>query len=376
MEWVRKKVKQFPGGRGAFVAPTAADARDVMVEGESGIMRVCPPGERPHYSPTYRRLTFPNGCTILLFSADEPERLRGPQNHFAVGDEVAAWKYPQYTLDMLMLGMRLGRVPQVLFGTTPKNIHVIVSLFNDPTVIKLHGSTYENRQNLAEAFFEDIIRKYEGTNLGEQELMGRIIPDNERALWKRDVIESGRVDESVVPDLDRIVIAIDPAMRSASSIRNRTVNETGIIVAGHSKSNSTTYVIEDGTIIGTPEQWASAAIKLYEKYQADAIIAETNNGGDMVETTIRIVDSKVPFKSVVATRGKKTRAEPIAALYERGLVKHVGYFPQLEDQMCSWEIGDPSPDRMDAMVWAVTELALSNTQRTEMVQARFRWEIR
>lgn len=353
-EWVRGLVESGKAKRIALVAPTAADARDVMVEGESGILAIAPPWNRPVYEPSKRRLTWPNGAIATTYSADEPDRLRGPQHDAAWADELAAWRYPD-AWDMLMFGLRLGKDPRVIVTTTPKPVKVIRDLVEDPTTVVTRGSTYENIANLAPAFVEQIIAKYEGTRLGRQELYAEILDDVPGALWSRAVIDGLRVKEAL--ELRRIVVAIDPAVTSEEGS-----DETGIIVAGVGYDGHG-YVLKDLACRASPNDWARRAVEAYYRYEADAIIGEVNNGGDLVETVIRTVDRNVPFKAVRASRGKAVRAEPVAALYEQGRVHHVGTFDVLEDQLCAITPdgyqGAGSPDRADALVWALTELMLA-----------------
>jgi len=370
-EWVREEVQTGRRGRLAFVARTAADTRDVMVEemsqaAGSGILQVSPPWFRPEYEPSKRRLTWPNGATATLYSSDEPDLLRGPQHDGAWADELAAWQYPQ-AWDMLMMGLRLGNDPRAVITTTPKATQLIKELIKDPMCVVTKGSTYDNLANLAPSFLNVILRKYEGTRLGRQELYAEILDDVEGALWTHDIIDNLRVDEC--PDLIRIVVAIDPqgAHRQAGqkrAIEDEVDSETGIVVAGVAR-NGHCYVLADLSVDASPDGWASRAVNAYHDYKADRICAEVNFGGDMVLSTIRTADRNVPVTKLHASRGKLIRAEPIAALYEQGRVHHVGSFPQLEDQMCNWVPGDSSPDRLDALVWALTEVGLGGRVSTE-----------
>lgn len=355
-EWVRGLVETNTAGRIALVAPTAADARDVLVEGQSGILAISPDWAKPTYEPSKRRITWPNGAIAVTYSADEPERLRGPQHDAAVCDELAAWRYPE-AWDMLMFGLRLGTDPRVAVATTPKPVKLLKELLarEGRDVVVTRGSTYENAANLAQTFIETIVRKYEGTRLGRQELMAHMLDDVPNALWQRAKIDELRVSQPP-SDLARIVIAIDPAAKSTEGS-----DETGIIVAGVDRAGHG-YVIEDLSGQYQPLAWARKAIGAFRKYKADRIIAEINNGGEMVEATLRSVDTGIPYRAVHATRGKVIRAEPIAALYEQGKVHHVGSLPQLEDQLCEMTLDFDrtamgySPDRLDAAVWALTEL--------------------
>jgi len=349
-EWVCKLAQNNPGIRIACIAPTSADARDVMVEGESGIL-ACSRIEIPLYEPSKRRITWKNGSMATLYSAEEPDRLRGPQHHYIWADEIAAWKYPE-TWDQALFGLRLGTHPRVCITTTPRPIPVIKDLMTDPHCTIVRGSTYDNRDNLAQPFFDQIITKYEGTRLGRQELHAEILTDVEGALWTHGLIEQHRVHDH--PALPRVVIGVDPAVTSGSSS-----DETGIIVAGIG-ADGHAYVIDDISIKASPNEWARVVVEAYRTHMADRIIGEVNQGGDLVETLIRTTDNTVSYKAVRASKGKYTRAEPISAIYEQGKVHHVGMHATLEDQMCDWVPGAAkSPDRMDALVYALTELMLN-----------------
>ncbi len=346
----------------ALVGETKADVRDTMVEvGDSAILNISPPWFRPDYESSKRRLTFPNGVLAIIYSGDEPDQLRGPQHQKAWVDELAKFKYPQQAWDNLMFGLRIGDKPEAVVTTTPRPIKVIKDLVKDertekhPTgrVAVTRGHTLENRDNLAPDFLKYILGRYEHTRLGRQELAGEILDDNPEALWQRDQIDELRVTQ--YPDLVRVVVAIDPAVSTGDES-----SETGIIVAGIALHMGALhgYILDDLTIKGTPNQWATAAVTGYYKAKADKIIGEVNNGGDMVENTVKMIDANVPFNQIHASRGKYTRAEPVSALYEQGRIHHVGFFPDLEDQLCEWVPGDASPDRLDALVWAITELML------------------
>lgn len=364
-EWARAKAEKMPRSRGAIVSSTAADARDIVVEGESGILAVCPPWNRPKYEPSKRRLTWPNGTVATLYTADEPDRLRGPQHHWAVCDELAAWRYIQDAWDMLMMGLRLGKDPQCAVATTPRPIKLIRELLKDPTVAVTRGNTYENRGNLAPAFFTRILRKYEGTRLGRQELSAEILDDVPGALWTHAKLEENR--KAHAPSLVRIVIGVDPAVTANAE----SSNETGIVVAGVDE-NDEGYVLDDLSGIHTPLEWAKLVIGAYDKYQADAVVGEVNQGGDLVKSNVAATaeimflknersTKEINFKAVRATRGKYVRAEPISSIDQQGRIHHIGMFATLEDQMCSWVPGEDSPDRMDARVWAFTDLMLGDT---------------
>jgi phage terminase large subunit-like protein len=340
----------------ALVAETAADARDVLVEGESGILACSATDRRPRYEPSKRRLTWPNGAIATLYNAVEPDQLRGPQHDTAWSDELAKWRYGQETWDNLQLGLRLGARPRQMVTTTPKPIKVLKDIMSDSTTAVTRGSTYENVANLAPAFIKRIIRRYEGTRLGRQELEGEVLDDVPGALWHRARIDELRLREA--PDLLRIVVAIDPAATSGDS-----GDETGIIVAGLG-ADGHGYVLEDLTLRGTPDAWGRRAVNAYHRWRADRIVGEVNNGGEMIEHVIRTIDPAASYKAVRASRGKVARAEPVAALDEQGRVHHVGAFAELEDQMCALttdfdrRAGGFSPDRVDARVWALSELML------------------
>jgi phage terminase large subunit-like protein len=354
-ETTRRQIEEGKAGRVALVGRTAADVRDVMVEGESGILSVSPPWFRPRYEPSKRRLTWPNGVIATTYSADEPDALRGPQHDWFWADEPAAWQYED-TWDQLMFGLRLGKNPRGVATTTPRPTKLIKALIAASTTYITRGNTYENKANLAPAFIEQIIRKYEGTRLGRQEIDAEILDDNPGALWKRDWIERNRVVKH--PDLKRIVVAIDPPGKSDETSDEPA--ECGIIVEGLGIDNHG-YVLADYSLIGTPNEWASAALTAYNVFQADRVIAEVNFGGEMVEAVIKGVAKekgmgKVPFEAVHASRGKMIRAEPVSNLYQQDTIHHVGTFPVLEDQQCNWLPGDKSPDRLDANVWGFTKL--------------------
>lgn len=348
----------------ALIAETAADARDVMVadgkEGSesSGLLPVHPPDFRPLYEPSKRRLTWPNGATGTIFNATEPDQLRGPQFDGAWCDELCKWRYAKDTWDNLQFGLRTGDAPQVLITTTPKPILLLKEIIKDPLTVMTQGSTLDNRANLAPRFLATILRKYEGTRLGRQEINAEILEDVQGAMWRRPILDALRIGLGEIPPLKRIVVAIDPATSS-----NDDSNETGIIVAGLGEDDHG-YVLDDVSGIFAPDEWAREAVSLYWTRRADRIVGEVNNGGEMIENTLRVVDPNVAYRPVWASRGKVIRAEPISALYEQGRVHHVGAFAQLEDQMCAFtpdfdrKTAGYSPDRMDALVWALTELMI------------------
>jgi phage terminase large subunit-like protein len=342
-----------PNLRIALVAETAADVRDVVVEGESGILACSPPWWRPTYQPTKRRLTWTNGTIATTFAGSDPEQLRGPQHHYAWVDELCKYQYPQETWDNLELGLRLGSHPQVVATTTPRPIPLLRQLLSDPGTVVTRGSTHENTVNLAPSFRERIIQRYEGTRLGRQELYAELLEDTPGALWTRALLEEARVRQ--VPALRRIVIGLDPG------------SDAGIVVAGLGDDGHG-YVLEDLSMSGSPATWAGQAIAGYYKYKANVIVAEANHGGDMVIATLATQDAKVATKKVWASQGKYARAEPVSALYEKGLVHHVGMFGELEDQLCNWVPGEglPSPDRLDALTWALSDLLLGPQIPTDM----------
>lgn len=354
-EAVRYLVEKHRIRRIALVAPTAADVRDVMVGGESGILKISPPDSRPVYQPTKRRLVWPNGAIAMCFSADEPQRLRGPQHDFAWVDELGAWRYPQEAWDTLMLGLRLGDRPRVIVTTTPKPIRLIRDLVAARTTRVTRGSSYDNLDHLAPTFLSAIVGKYEGTRLGRQEIYAELLEQADGALWTRALLDAARIATGQMPETKRVVVAIDPAVTA-----KRQSDETGIIVAGLG-IDDLVYVMQDASGRFSPDEWARRAVGLFEQHGADRVIGEVNNGGDLVELTLRIVKDTIPFKAVSATKGKRIGAEPISALYEQNRVRHVGGLAQLEDQMCNWVpgSGQPSPDRLDALVWAITELKLT-----------------
>jgi phage terminase large subunit-like protein len=346
-----------------LVGATAGDTRDVMVQGESGLMNCFPPDKRPLYEPSKRLVTFHNGAIAHLFSADEPERLRGPQCEAFWADELAAWRFGQEAWDNLMFGFRLGNDPRGVITTTPKPIKLLKDIIADPHTFVTRASSYENRANLAPAFFDSIIRKFEGTRIGRQELEAELLEDIVGALWTQALIDQHKVKLADIQwgKVIRIVVAIDPAVTSGEDS-----DDTGIVVAGLTDT-AHVIVLDDLTCKESPLQWARIAVSAYKKYRADRIIGEVNNGGDLVAANIRAVSPEVAFHAVRASRGKAIRAEPVAALYETGRVHHVGNFPALEEQMCSFVPGvtQKSPDRMDALVWAVTELVIDPEQTVE-----------
>ena len=351
-EWIRERVESGLSKRIALIGKTPADVRDVMIEGESGLLNISPPYNMPTYEPSKRRLTWDNGAIAQTFSSYEPDQLRGSQFDTAWADEMASWEYPEETWDNLMFALRLGEKPQVCVTTTPRPLQLLINLRDAKTTVLTKGTSYDNRENLNQQFFDSILSKYKNTRLGMQEIYAEILEESDNAMWKREWLDEGRLQEAP-QELERVVVAIDPAVTS-----KKTSDETGIIVAGKD-SEGKFYVLNDSSARYTPSAWSEKAIMLYNQYECDKIIAEVNNGGQLVEHTLRTQSENVPYKSVHASRGKRTRAEPIASLYEQNKVHHVGNFERLENQLCNWEAnsGDPSPDRLDALVWALTELS-------------------
>lgn len=344
-------------GRIALIAETAADGRDVMVEGESGLLAIHPPEFRPIYEPSKRRLTWPNGAVASLFNATEPDQLRGPQHDLAWCDELAKWQYARETWDQLQFGMRLGPDPRSCITTTPRPIPVLKDIMADARTITTRGSTRDNTANLAPAFVDTIFARYANTRLGRQELDAEILDDVPGALWTRAMLDNARQAEA--PEMVRVVVAIDPSGTDGSDEGD----SVGIVVAGRGVDGRG-YVLEDATCKLSPDGWARRAITAYHRWGADRIVAERNFGGAMVQAVVRAAEASVPFKEVVASRGKTARAEPVSALYEQGRVSHVGVLHELEDQMMqmtgSGFIGEGSPDRVDALVWALTEVMLGH----------------
>ncbi len=362
-EWVRAlaTADEKPAGPIALVGETFADVREVMIEGVSGLLRVHTSRTRPEWQRTRRRLVWPNGTVAQAFSAEDPDALRGPQFSAAWADEVGKWRYPDAAWDMLQFGLRLGERPRQVVTTTPRPIALLKRLIAEEasgaTAVS-RATTADNARNLAPGFLSRIVARYHGTRLGRQELLGEMIEDRADALWRRDTIEAGRVTGH--PPLGRIVVAVDPPA-------SRRSGTCGIVAAGlvanREGADGIAYVLADASLAEVrPAEWAAAAIALYRRLGADALVAEINQGGDMVAAVMREVDANVPVKEVRATRGKWLRAEPVAALYAQGRVRHVGALPELEDEMCDFGIdglsAGRSPDRLDALVWALTALML------------------
>lgn len=380
IKWAKTKVCK----RIALIAEDSADARDVMVEGESGIIACSPRDFRPKYEPSKRRLTWPNGCQATLFSAEDYDSLRGPQFDGAWCDELCKWRYAQEAWDNLMFGLRLGEHPRVIVTTTPRPIKLLkdVILRSDTVITK--GTTMENLNNLAAPFRKAVVDKYLGTRIGRQELNAEILDDVPGALWSRAMIEETRlrpVDSltpMILPHFVRIVVAVDPAKelsddKKKSEHKDRQVAETGIVVVGRDIQGRG-YVLEDLSFQGSPEEWGRVAVTAFDEWEADMLVYEANQGGEMVAAVLRGAAKSlkadgmrtadfIPLKDVHATRGKYVRAEPVSQLYEQKKVHHVGTFPELEDQMCEYTPDGKmgySPDRMDALVWALTELMVGS----------------
>lgn len=344
-----------PVERVALIGETAADVRDVMVEGVSGILAIHNARDRPTWEPSRRRLQWPNGSVAQIYSAEDPESLRGPQFECAWLDEFAKWRYAEETFDMLQFGLRLGAHPRQVITTTPRPGAFIASLLQDPRSAVSRAPTMANAANLAPDYLQKIVARYSGTRLGRQELDGELLEDNPAALWNRSALDAAREREA--PGLAHIVVAIDPP---ASSTQR--ADACGIVAAGIDEAGIV-HVLEDASLSAVrPSAWARLAIALYRKWEADRLVAEVNQGGEMVAAVIREADAGVPVTMVRATRGKYLRAAPVAQLYEQGRVRHAGNFPELEDEMCAFGPdglpGGKSPDRLDALVWAVTALAL------------------
>ena len=359
-EWVRSMAEAMAkspatsNGRIALVGETEHDVREVMVEGVSGLLHVHPPCERPVWVPSRRRLEWKSGVVAERFSAEDPESLRGPQFSAAWADEIAKWRHADATFDMLQFGLRLGVRPRQVITTTPRPIALLKRLMADPATVLTRAGTRANAPHLSAAFIDTVFARYGGTRIGRQELDGEIIDQRADALWSRAQIESCRV--RAAPPLHRIVVAVDPP---ASTTKR--ADACGLVAAGRAE-DGTFYVIADETVSAlSPAAWAQKAIALWRRLEADALVVEVNQGGDMVRAVIGAADRTVPVVPVRATRTKWLRAEPVAALYEQGRVKHAGAFPALEDEMCDFGLdglsSGRSPDRLDALVWALTSLS-------------------
>jgi len=370
-EWTKDVVLKHPGIRMALVGPTAADVRDTMIHGQSGLLSLhWDEGTRPRHTPSNRCVYWPNGSVAHTFSAEEPERLRGPNFHIAWVDELAAWRYIDDTWDMLQFALRLEypgySTPRVYISTTPRPLKLLKDLIEDKGTKVTRGSTYRNKANLSKKFFETIVSRYEGSTLGRQEIYGELIDDLQGALWKRSTIDASRQRGSD-PPCQRIVIAVDPAASDKA-----TAKECGIIAVGLGEDDRG-YILGDFTTHAMdPAKWGKKVILAYHQLDADCVVVEGNLGGGLVETVLKQIDGTVPIKFVQARRGKYLRAEPVAMLYEQGKVSHVGFFTELEDQMCRmtalFDKENPglSPDRVDALVWGLTYLMLESGYDSSM----------
>ena len=361
-EWVRSMVEGSrpldPGQskRMALVGETLDQVREVMIFGESGILSCSPPDRRPVWEATRKRLVWPNGAVAQAFSAHEPEALRGPQFDAAWVDELAKWKKAEEAWDMLQFCLRLGDHPRQCVTTTPRNVPILKRLLEADSTVMTHATTSANRANLAQSFLEEVMSRYGQTRLGLQELEGRFLEDVEGALWTREALDGARIETA--PDLQRVVVAVDPPVTGSSR-----ADACGIVVAGVTAGGERAVVLEDASVRGvSPKLWAEAAVAAFHRHGADRLVAEVNQGGELVEAIVRQVDRTVAYRGVNATRGKVLRAEPVAALYEQGRVKHLKGMSELEAQMCLMSVngyqGSGSPDRVDALVWALTDLML------------------
>ncbi len=358
-ETLRKWVHTGKARRIALIGATESEVRDVMVEGDSGLLAVHPPDLRPQYEPSKRRITWTNGAVATIFSAENYEQLRGPQFDTAWVDELCKFRSDREVWDQLNFALRLGKYPRVIITTTPRPTPLLKELLQGEKAGEVHvttGTTYENLKNLSRHFIHFMSQKYGGTTLGKQELEGRILKDVHGALWTNELIASSVMRRENMPEFTRIVVAVDPAVTCHGKS-----DETGIIVAAKDAENRG-YILHDYSGKYTPHGWAKKAIEAFHRFKADCVVAEVNQGGDMVESIVRSVEPSTPFKAVHASRGKALRAEPVLALYEQGRVFHVkgGHLTKLESQMVEYVPGlsKKSPDRLDALVWALTELLL------------------
>jgi phage terminase large subunit-like protein len=366
-EWVRAIAESDPQARIALVAATLGEARSVMVEGESGLIAVARPEQRPNFEPSLRRLTWPTGAQAMLYSAGEPEALRGPQHSHAWCDEVAKWDAAagraERAWDNLLMGLRLGDTPQVVATTTPRAVPLVARLVKDPDTQTTRGTTWDNGRNLPASFLRSMRRRYGKTHLGRQELDGELIEDLPGALWTRALIEECREPPAAAVNAPatRVVVGVDPPASTGG-------DACGIVVCALGE-DGIGRVVADASLPGaSPERWAKAVARTTRIWKADRVIAEANQGGDMVASVLRAADPDnfwgLPLRLVHASRGKAARAEPVAALYEAGRVRHAGVFPALEDELCGLIVGGAyegpgrSPDRADALVWALSELML------------------
>jgi phage terminase large subunit-like protein len=342
---------------------TAEDVRDIMVQGESGILAVAPPDFMPQFVATTKKLIWPNGTVSHIYYGSEPNKARGPQSDFLWCDEISKWQYPEETFDNLLMGLRLGDNPLCVITSTPRPTKFLMDLekrtdaAGRKSCVVTRGNTEDNYENLSDVFISTIISKYKGTRLGRQELEGAFLDDNPDALWHRSDIDNSRV--LFPPQMEYIVVGVDPAAKSS-----KTSDDTGIIVVGRGIDGQG-YVLGDYTVHGTPLEWAGATIAAFRLHQSNMIIGEINNGGEMVEYTLRTIDPGIPYEAVHASRGKDIRAEPVSLLYQQGNFHHVGFFRELEDELCEWIPGETqkSPNRLDALVWAASKLNIKPSPR-------------
>lgn len=372
-EWVRTAARQTPDARIALVGATLIEARAIMVEGESGLLACCPPEFRPQFEPSLRRIVWPNGAQAFLYSAAEPESLRGPQHSHSWCDEIGKWdnasSRAMRSWDNLLMGLRLGPCPQVLASTTPRAVELVLRLMREAEAgdaVVTHGTTYDNAANLPSRFIQAMRRQYGSSTLGRQELNGELLTEVEGALWSRALLEQAR-EQSETSQFARVVVGVDPPASAQG-------DECGIIVCGLTDSGMASVLADASVAKASPERWAKAVAGAAEAWKADRVVAEANQGGQMVASVLRAADCAMPIKLVHASRGKVARAEPVAALYEAGRVTHRGQFGLLEDQLCGLLAGGDyqgpgrSPDRADALVWALTELLLGRTARPRVHQ--------
>ena len=377
-EWVRAQVEgsgpldDGTARRVALVGETVDQVREVMIFGDSGILACSPPDRRPEWQAGRKQLVWPNGAVAQVFSAHEPDSLRGPQFDAAWVDELAKWKKGQETWDQLQFALRLGDNPRQVVTTTPQNVGVLKAILKNPSTVKTHAPTEANRAYLAASFLEEVQTRYAGSSLGKQELEGVLLEEVDGALWSQAGFDARRL--TVVPHLTRIVVAVDPPVTG-----HKGSDECGIVVVGAFTEGPPqdwrAVVLEDASVTGaSPDEWARAAIAAMDRHKADRLVAEINQGGDLVELMIRQIDPLVPFRGVRATRGKVIRAEPISALYEQGRVSHLRNLDRLEAQMCQMTQmgyrGKGSPDRVDALVWALTDLVVEPSESWRRPQVR------
>ncbi|MFV0244899.1 MAG: DNA-packaging protein [Qingshengfaniella sp.] len=378
-EWVRAEVegpRPLDPGRSrrlALIGETIDQTIEVMIRGESGILAATPPDRRPVWQATRKRLLWPNGAVAQVYSAHEPESLRGPQFDAAWVDELAKWKKAEEAWDMLQFCLRLGENPRQVVTTTPRNVGVLKRILNQDTTVVTRAPTEANRANLAASFLDEVRRRYAGTRLGRQELDGELLEDAEGALWTLAMLEGAR-DTAAPADLDRVVVAVDPPVTGHGAS-----DACGIVVVGAQTSGPPqdwrAWVLEDASVQGeSPQGWARAALAAMHRHKADRLVAEVNQGGDLVESVVRQIDPLVPYRAVRATRGKAARAEPVAALYEQGRVRHLPGFAALEDEMCLMTVqgfrGRGSPDRVDALVWALHALIVEPASKAASPRVR------